>query len=297
MKVFYFTCILIYSLIFVSCGKIKENNKQIQKNKNNSDEQKISKIIDDENKDFEEKRINKMIERKNLDSLRQIKILNEAIETAKTKSNGEAYHTEYFVPSVPELMDVKVNIICGHLFSNNFNHLLIRRITVWDAYLDIYLFTDSGYNSVVHRFQDDMSYQNDTIRDINGDRQPDYLVHWYPSSGCCRRNVYNVYLYKPETGNFSNDYEFINPTFFPDEKLIRGVEYGHPGSVELYKYKWNGFQVDTIEYIYPDKHNKINRSFIKSNRIYPADSIQENKISTIPDEYLKIESIDWFNNY
>ena len=38
----------------------------------------------------------------------------------------------------------------------------------------------------------------------------------------------------------SNNFEFINPTFSPKEKIIRGVCYGHPSETEMYKYKWNG---------------------------------------------------------
>ncbi len=48
---------------------------------------------------------------------------------------------------------------------------------------------------------------------------------------------------------FSKNFEFINPTFSPKEKIIRGICYGHPSKTEMYKYKWNGETIDTLEYI------------------------------------------------
>ena len=47
----------------------------------------------------------------------------------------------------------------------------------------------------------------------------------------------------------------INPTFSPKEKIIRGVGYGHPGETEMYKYKWNGNTIDTMEYVYFERND------------------------------------------
>jgi hypothetical protein len=116
------------------------------------------------------------------------------------------------------------------------------------------------------------------------------------SSGCCRRDVYNVYLNQPDKGNFTQDYEFINPTFSAKEKIIRGVEYGNPGEVGLYKYKWNGLQVDTIEFIYPDANNK--GQFIKTKKgAYRPTGKEGVVLKTVPKEYQKIESYEWFADF
>lgn len=176
--------------------------------------------------------------------------------------------------------------------------MLIRRINSSVAYLDLYLIKDNDFKSVISREQDGMSYIKDTIRDVNGDRLKDFLVHWYPSSGCCRRNVYNVYLLQADKGSFTNDHEFINPTFSPKERIIRGVNYGHPGEVGIYKYKWNGFQVDTIEFNYPDQSDTINRHYLRTQKeLYSSKNIQKTKLKSVPKEYHKIESYDWFNDY
>jgi len=80
-----------------------------------------------------------------------------------------------------------------------------------------------------------MEYINDTIRDINGDGFNDFVVNWYGSNGCCLKAFSNVYLLRPDKKIFSNNLEFINPTFSPTEKIIRGVCYGYPGETEMYK--------------------------------------------------------------
>ena len=82
------------------------------------------------------------------------------------------------------------------------------------------------------------------------------------------------------------------------EQIIRGVNYGHPGETELYKYKWNNLHVDTIEFIYWDK--KGNGQFVKSKYL-PHDNRNNQNETTIlkmvPDEYRSIYGFDWFMNF
>lgn len=138
---------------------------------------------------------------------------------------------------------------------------------------------------------------NDTIRDINGDGYYDFVVNWYGVTGCCLKAFSNVYLLRPGQGTFSNSVEFINPTFSPKEKMIRGVCYGHPGQTELYKFKWNGEQTDTLEYVSYEK----NDSGIKTGNIILTTDIPFRRkasiikvLKSVPAEYQKIEGYDWF---
>ena len=85
---------------------------------------------------------------------------------------------------------------------------------------------------------------------------------------------------------------FINPTFSPSEKLIRGIDYGQPGEVPLYKFKWVGYKVDTIEYILPDTTKERYHVF-KHWRDF--DNPKAGRfLTSVPKEYHKIESYDWF---
>ena len=88
----------------------------------------------------------------------------------------------------------------------------------------------------------------------------------------------------------------MNPTFSPEERIIRGVGYGHPGEVGLYKYKWNRLRVDTIEFIYPLLTEKGH--FVKTkNRMHRPTSGDGLLLKSLPQEYQNIESIDWFLDY
>jgi len=228
-----------------------------------------------------------------IDSIRQSKVMKVAMTIAKQNISKDYYKISYESFPDDSSYAVTTEIILGHLFSKDKKHLLIRRRVPWGSFLDLFLIKDDSLIPEVNREQDCMTYISDTIFDANGDKQKDFLVHWYPSSGCCRRNIYNVYLYDSSTGTFSKDFEFMNPTFSPKEKIIRGVAYGHPGEVELYKYKWNGMQIDTIEFIHPNVNKK--GTYIKTKkRSYRPLETEGIKLNTVPREYHSIESYDWF---
>ena len=98
-----------------------------------------------------------------------------------------------------------------------------------------------------------LEYVNDTIQDINGDGLKDFVVNWYGNTGCCLKAFSNVHLLRTDQKTFSNNLEFINPTFSPKEKIFRGICYGHPEETEIYKYKWNHETIDSLEYISHEK--------------------------------------------
>lgn len=244
-----------------------------------------------------------IIDNENNDSIRIDKILKDALEITKKNLLKKNFTTTSITSTDDGSFDessynVTVNIIIGHIFAPDKLHVLIRLISTSSTYLYIYKETNNRLELVISRLQDGMTYLDDKIKDVNGDNHKDFLVHWYPESGCCRRNVYNVYLYQPDNGNFTKDYQFINPTFSKKEKIIRGVGYGHPGEVGLYKYKWNGLQIDTLEYIYPNQEDSLNRTFYKTDRfLYSSEKINKEILKTVPQEYKKIESYDWFKEY
>jgi hypothetical protein len=142
-----------------------------------------------------------------------------------------------------------------------------------------------------------MTYVNDTIRDINGDGLNDFVVNWYGASGCCLKAFSNIYLLQHDKKAFTENFKFINPTFSPKEKIIRGVCYGHPGETEMYKYKWNGEQIDTLEYVSyekNDKGEKTGKILISTDRP-DGDKFKTLRVlNSVPKEYRKIEGYDWF---
>jgi len=232
---------------------------------------------------------------KNGDSIRQAKVMKEAFVIVKQNLSKDYFKFSFETTPDDSSQTITTEINIGHLFTKYEKHLLIRRKTPWGALLDLFLIRNDSLISLISHEQGDMTYIADTIFDANGDGFKDFVVNWEPSSGCCRRDTYSVYLFLPQKETFTSDYTFINPTFFQKEKIIRGVEYGHPGEVGLYKYKWNGLKVDTIEFIYPDENHK--GFYIKTKKpSYRPTEKQGVLLKNIPKEYLGIESFDWFIN-
>jgi hypothetical protein len=191
----------------------------------------------------------------------------------------------------------KVQINSDYHFNRKYPHLMIRREGLGAIYIDIYSKSNNKFQKVLSHDEWKMTYVDDTIKDINGDGLNDFMVNWYGSTGCCLKAFSNVYLLRSDQQTFSKELEFINPTFSPKEKIIRGVCYGHPGETEMYKYKWNGEKVDTLEYISyetNDKGKKTGKIISSTRRSLKKANKAIKVLNSIPVEYKKIEGINWF---
>lgn len=228
--------------------------------------------------------------------LRESIILDHALTYANRNKNQHSFQHEFKMTPQDSSGIVTTQMTFGHIFAQNKKHLLIRRISSTQTFCSIYLLDNDNFKKVCEQEQMGSTHDEDSIKDVNGDQYKDFLVHWYPYSDCCRRHIVNVYLYKPNTGSFSRKYELINPTFFPDEKIIRGLEFGKPGKIGLYKFKWNGLTVDTLEFVYPDLNNP--GKFIKTKTQTKNPTADDGTVlNDLPGEYKRIESIDWFLHY
>lgn len=255
----------------------------------------LQTTIDKKEKERLEKR-REIEEQDNADSIRLNKVLQDAFKIANQNITKDRFLKKYEV--LPDSIPVSVEINLDYHFSKTNPHLIIRRIEPGAIYIDIYSKGDNKFEKVVSHEQWAMTYVNDTIRDINGDGLNDFVVNWYGASGCCLKAFSNVYLLRQDKKEFSENFEFINPTFSPKEKIIRGVCYGQPGETEIYKYKWNEEKVDTLEYVSYEKDNKgvkTGKVVISTDRPY-GDKFKTLKVlNSIPTEYRKIEGYDWFS--
>jgi len=223
-------------------------------------------------------------------------ILVDALEKAKLGLRMKRYRREYKLKS-KGLPIVTVKIQTGYLFTNSQKHAIIHRSTPGDVFINIYAIQGSTFLQVIQHEQLHMTYTSDTIQDINGDHRKDFVVNWYGNSGCCLKAFAEVYL-RGIDGQFSEPFKFINPTFSPAESVIRGVRYGHPGETEMYKYKWNGETVDTMEYLFlqKDENGKNTGLLIRADKL-PYGPVKPTKIEflkSVPTEYDRIMGIDWF---
>lgn len=228
------------------------------------------------------------------DSIRMTKVLGDALETAKPFLQRGNYESSYEV--LPDsFYRVQVEIEIGNFFSEKDTHLLIRRINPETVYINIYKSSKKKIHEVFEYDHWNLTYTSDTIQDINGDNRKDFVVNWYGDTGCCLKAFSNVYLQR-NGEEFSEKFEFINPTFSPKEQIVRGVCYGHPGYTEIYKYKWNGEKIDTLEYVYFQRNSdgeqtgKIILSDKRSHRLPQTKKI----LDAVPKEYEKIFGFDWF---
>ncbi len=277
-------------IFFFSCKNVNEKkNSSISLNDTNS-----SSLDKKAKEQIEE--LNKIKEQDKIDSIRLENILIEAIKISNKNIDKDTFQTEYEITPDTEYR-AKVKIKLGYYFSDLFSHLIIRREVPGSVLFDIYAKQNGKFEKVISLEQGATTYVSDTIRDINGDRLKDFVVNWYGNNGCCLKAFSAIYILRTDKKSFSNSIEFINPTFSPAEKIIRGVCYGHPGETEMYKYKWAGEKIDTLEYVSFEKNEKDEKTgkiIISDKEPYEDRSKVLKHLNIVPKEYKKIEGYDWF---
>lgn len=172
---------------------------------------------------------------------------------------------------------------------------MIHMIAPMNVYIHVLTFAEGNIVKVISHKQWGMTYTGDTIFDVNGDGRKDFVVNWYGSTGCCLKGFSDVYIARKNHISFTEPFEFINPTFSPEEHVVRGICYGHPGDTEMYKYKWNGEKIDTIEYVMFEKDtagNNIGVLISKQRNSKPSNIIRKQK--HVPTEYKLINDFGWF---
>src|SRR5688572_3996735 len=154
------------------------------------------------------------------DSIKLSMVLGKALEVAYQSMDRDEFNKEFDI-EFDSLYIVTVKMNFGKFFPSKHRYLIIHRHSPPSVFVDIYIRKDKKLEAVLSHEQWSMTYVTDTIMDVNGDGYKDFLVNWYGATGCCLKNFYNVYLFNPESGGFSDDFEFINPTFSSKEKVIR----------------------------------------------------------------------------
>jgi len=249
--------------------------------------------------------INNKISDEDLLALRESSIqfdelLNKALEMAResldSASFTKSFHSYAHFDRDDELISVETTISMDSFFSSDVKHVFVSRVHhMTIRYLDVFHVSNNRLIPVASHKSN--TGKESSIKDINGDKYKDLVIPDPSDNGCCRANVYQVFLNKDNKGTFTEKKQFMNPTFFPNEKIIRGVDYGHPGTVALYKLKWVGFDTKAVEFIYPNIDDTKHRSFIKTKKRYPSSKIEQEKLDEVPDEYHNINHYDWFNRY
>jgi hypothetical protein len=263
-------------LLLLSCGKSNEKEKESIIKK---DSRKEKIVQTEKGKKTED------------DSLELEKVLSDALKISEQNSNKYKLKKKYTVSSG---LEVELNL--DNHFAKDLQHLIIHRYGVYGVYIDIYSKVDRKFEKVISYELETITYRGDTIRDINGDGLKDFVVEWYGASGLNLKAFSIVYLLKQDKKTFSEQFNFINPTFSPQEKIIRGVCYGPSGETDIYKEKWNGEKTEIIEFVSYEKDKKGKKT---GKIIVTKENSDENKkvikrLNSVPDEYTKIYGYDWF---
>lgn len=231
---------------------------------------------------------------KNIDTPKEVeKAFEKALEFAK-KGKEKSHFTYYFEEESQkgDYNFIQVNIDYGSFFDKNEKFLILTcnyyRFSD-DTYYRMYLKENNSFKLLLEEYA---NYgEKPLFMEINGDDNIDFIIAYSPSSGCCPRQSKIVFLY--ENKNFIK-YNFVNPTFSPKEKVVRGVGYGYFPEVGLYKYKWNGTQLDTVEYIYRTKESNFKKFIRTKKQMYLLKNNEGEVLNSLPKEYEGISELDWF---
>jgi hypothetical protein len=280
--------LLLYLLVLVSCGT---NNTENDTHVGTSDTLKAN--TDLKNQEYLERR--KKIEQEAYqDSLRLDRVLQEALKLATQHIRDNEYVSSYQV--FPDSIPIKVTINLDHHFSSNISHLIVKLEEPTVNLISIYIPEDNDFRNVFSYDVWTMEYVNDTIWDINGDGRKDFVINTYGANGCCLKAFSDVYLLMADEKTFTEKINFTNPTFSPKEKIVRGVCYGHPGYTDIYKFRWKGIELDTVEYVSYERNEegKTGKIIITTDISYSRNSKVIKRLNAVPEEYHKITGYDWF---
>ena len=227
------------------------------------------------------------------DSIQASKALPAALVFAKEHCN-EPRFTHEFTTYLSDSQGMTTTLRFGPLFSKDRKHLMIHRAPPAQHLIDIMLLDKDSFSIIYNHEYSGMEFSDDALKDVNGDGYKDFLTRAFSRVGCCKWNVYHVYLYQPQTAGLTAEYWFIHPVFYPRDKIIVGIGYDYAGEAGVYKYKWNGLQVDTLESVFRDSKHKgqfIISSFINGSR-------SSKIVKRVPAAYRKLmEDIDFFTAF
>lgn len=189
----------------------------------------------------------------------------------------------------------------GHIFSPDRKHLLVLRYNGssfnTDVYVDLFLQEKGKFRKMI---RDTLLYggYSDTLRDLNGDGYKDLVLSTYSSAGCCPREDETGYIYLPRSGDFNVD-GFFNPDYFPEEKLVYEMDYGHPGEVTYSKYHWLGTRRELVETIAPTMEGnnvfRIRKPYTFTRTIYPSQT--KYIIREVPPDFKRLGNYEYFISY
>jgi len=134
-----------------------------------------------------------------------------------------------------------VQVARGNLFTNDVEHAYFKYEGRSGTYIKIFSLVKTQPRLIFSYDIGSMNFVSDSIFDINGNGIRDFVVHWYPSSGCCLAYAFDCYIYNDMTDKFSAQFHILNPTFRPENNTTFSMNYGQPGET-MFSMSLNGMK-------------------------------------------------------
>lgn len=289
---------LILMLLLFSCEK------KVEKQKTPITEKDSAQIVVEQavkyykplSKEEEKKRSERRQVQADWDSLQRIKMIDEALQLAIKNSRKRKYALQYEYIT-DSMYGVKIKLESGYVFSNKNRHVMVRSDFNGTMYFDVFLAKGKKFSKLFSYDLNSLAHTNDTILDINGDGVKDLSIESYSLCGSFLKGFTDVFLLKQDQKDFTEGFGFLNATFSPKEHIVRGVGYGPPGEADLYKYRWNGVSIDTVEFVSNERNSKketTGRILITNKQSFKKDTKVLRRLNSVPKEYRKIKDFDWF---
>ncbi len=222
----------------------------------------------------------------NYDSIMFDYALRDAYLVAKPKLHKKRFRKSYEI-SPDSSSYIEIDLLAGDIFNDGGKYLLLNR-SLDEANISFELFRVDGNKLeciVSHKleyYQDYFDYRYQ-IKDVNRDGKKDLLIYWLYST-CIDRDMCTVYLKMDDISTFSEKHEFINPTFSFKEGVVKCYQHYSIEGGMLYKYIWNGFEPNPVEYIYTDFENK--GLYIRSDKAFSNyKDVKGESLKSLPKEY------------
>ena len=123
------------------------------------------------------------------------KVFKNALAIAKKQQHQKQFKKNY--NCVIDNIDASVNIELGYLFDAKEKYLIITINQINDIWVKIYSINQNQFTQILYKNEAKTTFVESRILDVNNDGLKDYLWLSYPNSGCCMRNIYEVYLLSP----------------------------------------------------------------------------------------------------
>jgi len=167
-------------ILLFGCGLPSHQNREVQAVNDSLQKNGIKKEL------AKEERKKQIEEENRMDSVRLDVALKDAFNIAKDAFRTENFTKQYELQPDDSSYAIHIDMLIDQLLSDNRKYFLLRRHVPWATYIDLYRIVDDKTEKLITREQGGMTYIRDTLVDVNGDGHKDFLVHWYPASGCCR---------------------------------------------------------------------------------------------------------------